>query len=171
MEVSLDDDTKRQRRREYNRRYNERHPERRKEQLKRYNNSEKAKTRRAEWLASNMDRYLAAKKRWQKNNKEYYYKQTKAYRQKNFGFTAKCCAKRRTQKLRATPQWLNEENLWLIGEIYELAALRNKLTNIIWHVDHIVPLQGKNVCGLHVPWNLQVIPATENLVKGNKFES
>lgn len=73
--------------------------------------------------------------------------------------------KRRTQQLNAFPSWANE---FFIEEAYHLAHLRTKLFGFSWHVDHIIPLQGKTVCGLHVENNLQVIPGKINLSKGNK---
>jgi len=53
-------------------------------------------------------------------------------------------------------------------EAHNLRILRNKLTNFEWHVDHKLPLKGKNICGLHIWSNLQVIPKIQNLQKGNK---
>ncbi len=69
----------------------------------------------------------------------------------------------------AKPKWLTEEHLFMIAEIYELRDLRSELTGVVHHVDHIVPLRGQNCCGLHVPWNLQVIPAQDNLKKSNSL--
>lgn len=77
--------------------------------------------------------------------------------------------KRRAAKLRRTPGWLTDEQLWMLQEAYAIAARRSSATGIEWSVDHIVPLQGRNVSGLHVPWNVRVIPARCNSSKGNKF--
>lgn len=78
-------------------------------------------------------------------------------------------AKRRASKLKATPPWLSEEHKKQIDGVYWLAQDLRSVTGEAYHVDHITPLKGKNVCGLHVPWNLQVLPADINLSKSNKF--
>lgn len=57
-----------------------------------------------------------------------------------------------------------------IDAIYLVCQKKTKGTGMLHHVDHIVPLKGKNVCGLHVPWNLQVLPGQDNLSKSNKYE-
>jgi len=68
-----------------------------------------------------------------------------------------------------TPKWLTPDDKWMIEQAYELAVLRKKMFGFSWHVDHIIPLRGKLVSGLHVPTNLQVIPGRENSSKSNKF--
>jgi len=100
-------------------------------------------------------------KNYKKHGREYYYRNKEKWR----GIKAR----RRAAKLQATPSWLDSEYLWMISEIYSLPSLREEMTGIKWEVDHIVPLQGKQVCGLHVPWNLQVITQLENRRKGNKL--
>lgn len=77
--------------------------------------------------------------------------------------------KRNASKKNRTPQWLTEDELWMIEQFYDIANKRTKMLGIKFHVDHIVPLQGKTVSGLHVPWNLQVITAKENRMKSNQF--
>ena len=67
---------------------------------------------------------------------------------------------------RATPPWANK---FFIAEAYHIAKVREKMFGIKWHVDHIVPLRGKRVSGLHVESNLQVIPAQVNLKKHATF--
>lgn len=116
-------------------------------------NKEAANTKSKEHYYSNREQALVRKRA--------YYQQNKASYQQRW-------SKRRAQKLQATPSWLTDEHKFMLDEIYELRQLRSEMTGVEHHVDHIVPLQGKATCGLHVPWNLQVIPATENLAKGNK---
>lgn len=74
-------------------------------------------------------------------------------------------SRHRAEKLKATPAWANA---FFIAEAYDLAQRRTKATGITWHVDHIVPLRSKLVCGLHVENNLQLLPAAENSSKGNR---
>lgn len=78
-------------------------------------------------------------------------------------------ANRRSSILKRTPLWLSNTDKETIKNIYSMAAKISEETGIKHHVDHKVPLQGETVCGLHVPWNLQIITATENISKSNKL--
>lgn len=75
-------------------------------------------------------------------------------------------AKRKAHKLNATPKWANLEKIKLI---YKKCKELHKITGLIYHVDHVVPLINKKVCGLHVWNNLQILEKSENIKKGNKF--
>lgn len=75
-------------------------------------------------------------------------------------------SRRRAYKLKASPKWADSKK---ILEVYKQRESITKETGVMHHVDHIVPLQGKYVCGLHVDNNLRIIPALENIVKSNKF--
>lgn len=88
------------------------------------------------------------------------------YHQNKDQFVARV-AKRRAAKHRAVPLWADTK---AIAKIYQSAAELTKATGIQHHVDHIVPLQGRTVCGLHVEYNLQVIPAIENRRKFNRLK-
>lgn len=67
-----------------------------------------------------------------------------------------------------TPKWAN---LFFISEIYDLSRRRTKALGIPHEVDHIVPLRGKHVCGLHVEHNLRVVPKAVNRAKAASFTS
>jgi hypothetical protein len=74
-----------------------------------------------------------------------------------------------TAKKNRLPKWVDKNELWMIKQAYELADMRSNLFGFAWHVDHIIPLQGKTVSGLHTITNLQVIPAIVNTKKTNKW--
>ena len=78
-------------------------------------------------------------------------------------------AKRRAVKLQATPPWLTKDDFAAIQQFYTMSNQLTELNGKIYHVDHIIPLLGKTVCGLHVPWNLQILDGPENLAKSNKL--
>ena len=123
--------------------------------------------------------YAANRDKFRKQNVDYYHTR---YRESRLAAAKKWVAENRGKsnaikkayklaKARACPAWLTEDEHWMMYEAYELAQLRSESLGYVWHVDHIVPLRGKTVSGLHVPWNLQVIPGVENMSKSNKFEA
>lgn len=80
-------------------------------------------------------------------------------------------ATRENRKRGATPKWLNKNQLEAIKATYETAKILTHEFGIRMEVDHIIPLNGKDVCGLHVPWNLQVMVGDANRRKGNRLET
>lgn len=91
----------------------------------------------------------------------------KKYRESAKGIAA---AHRRAERLQnASILKGDERNNKMIALLIEQRDFLNATTNVQWELGHIVPLQGENVCGLHVWYNLQVIPASLNLTKSNNF--
>jgi len=120
-----------------------------------------------EWAEKNREKSRASKTQWQLNNKQKKSQSQRNWMDKNPSTHTAKEAKRRATKLNATPKWAD---LNAIKTEYQLAKWCSDVTGEFYHVDHIVPLNGKNVCGLHVHWNLQVLPAQINLQKGNRHE-
>ena len=103
-------------------------------------------------------------------NREKRREDTKRWRLLNSDIHAAKQRRREAAKLKRAPKWLTSEHRAEINNMYWLAADLQKVSGEKYHVDHIVPLQGKNVSGLHVPWNLQILPADMNCKKSNTFE-
>lgn len=128
-----------------------------------------SKEYKKKYYDANLEKERASRLAYSKRNKEGRKEYAKKYDSENQDRKTAREALRRATKLKATPKWLSEEQKEEINEIYKKAKELELKTNIKHHVDHIVPLQGKNVTGLHVPWNLQVLTAEENLSKSNKI--
>ena len=104
------------------------------------------------------------------DNPERYAANQQRFYEMNPGIRCVYTAARNAGKDLRTPKWLTEDDLLHIKCLYQVAAMRTRESGYEWHVDHVVPLHGKNVSGLHVPNNLRVIPASENCRKSNKWE-
>jgi 5-methylcytosine-specific restriction endonuclease McrA len=126
-------------------------------------------TRRKEYCAKNLERNNAGKKKWAENNINSVAASKKKWKEENIGKVKADKARRKTQLELATPKWLSQWQLEAIDHSYLVAELRTQCFGEEYQVDHIIPIRGKNVCGLNVPWNLEVIKKSENLKKGNKL--
>jgi len=83
--------------------------------------------------------------------------------------SSKNTARRKAQKVRGSEVTLDDFDDLVVTEAFALARRRQQCTGIPWHVDHTIPLQADQLCGLHVGINLQVIPALLNMQKGNRM--
>lgn len=122
-----------------------------------------------EYYNKNVDIVKKYQHSYYNDNKDKKKGSVKQYNLINPGKKIAISAKYRATKLKATPKWLTKEHLKEIEKFYIKAKELELETNIKYHVDHIVPLQGETVSGLHVPWNLRVIPAEDNLRKSNSL--
>jgi len=102
-------------------------------------------------------------------SKETNRKSTARWIKANAGVVNAWNMKRYAAKKHRTPAWLTKIDAERIENVYKLATLQSKITGTIWHVDHIIPLQGKYVSGLHVPANLRAIPGADNIRKRNSY--
>ena len=132
-------------------------------------NPQKASEQKRKWVANNLEKVRAVKKAWSDANPEgqrrrsrkwYEANKKKAFdnhyrwAERNRATVNAAAARYRAAKLNATPPWADHD---AIASIYATASALSETTGIEYHVDHIIPLQGETVCGLHVETNLQIL--------------
>jgi hypothetical protein len=122
------------------------------------------------YRAANKEKIIANKRVAYLATREANLAQKREYRQANKGKINFLCSMRKKVVKQRTPMWLSPFDRLKIKCYYSVAAMLARNNKEPWHVDHIVPLQGKLVSGLHVPNNLQFLRGVDNVRKKNKFE-
>lgn len=131
----------------------------------RKDNPEGNKESYTRYYRNNIDKCHEANRTHYANNTESRKKSHKDWVDANPGKANAHHIKRKAAKLKRTPPWLSETQLLEIENFYKISQWYDEPM----HVDHIVPLQGDLVSGLHVPWNLQILTASANTAKGNRY--
>ena len=133
----------------------------------------KMKAKQAEYIKRTEYYNSETRRQWAENNKDKLAEYGKRSRAKHVGTNKYLGYLRRRRKRAAMPPWADKE---AIKKMYEKVARMNRLAGrntpgrCAFHVDHIIPLNGENVCGLHIPDNLRIMRASDNIRKGNKVE-
>jgi len=161
------------------------HPGKASEYCKRWRDTHPGENNRLsrEWYAANREQALLSDKQSRERNlekflireRESYAKRAdrrketgKEWRTKNKDRVAFHASKRRSALAQRTPEWLTDDDFEAMAAFFNEARRMTEALGVLHHVDHIIPLKGKTVSGLNVPWNLQVLSATENLKKSNR---
>lgn len=118
-----------------------------------------------QWHAKNSDSQALYRMKYREENPEYF----SNYAKSNAGKVNATTRKRQAAKMQRTPKWIDAVDLFEMECIYSYCSSLRRI-GLKYEVDHIIPLQGKNVSGLHVPTNLQVITEKENRSKQNRME-
>jgi len=121
------------------------------------------------WVAQNPEKRLAASRSYYARNKLAHAERVQRWYEKNRGRRRAITMNYRAAKRRATPVWFSELDDFVLSELHDKAVTLEKLGHGKFHVDHIVPLQGETVCGLHWRRNWQLMPASENVKKSNRL--
>lgn len=124
-------------------------------------NKDRHRANQLRWRAQNMDQYKARKAAWYEKNKEVVCDKARQFAKDNPAWKRSATAKRRAQKKQAIPGW---------ADLKKIRSIYKEATRLGLVVDHIIPLQNDLVCGLHVENNLQLLTASENSIKSNKFD-
>ena len=133
-------------------------------------NKETLKLKRKIYCNKNAKKERERKAFYYEINSEYIKQRQKNWLINNQGKNNANSSKRRAAKYNATPSWLSKNQYKEIQEFYIEAKNLYWLSEGGLEVDHIIPLRGRNVCGLYVPWNLRIIPKKINRKKSNKME-
>ena len=119
----------------------------------------------AKWTLLNREKYLELKTASNEKRKSKNQAYAQMWRQANSEKKNAIEANRRASKLQRTPAWANQSSIKMFYEVAEVLSRGG----VLFHVDHIIPLKGKEVSGFHVEDNLQVLPWHQNLRKGNRL--
>jgi hypothetical protein len=125
--------------------------------------------KRKEWALKNPEKMRAYKQVYQEKNKDEQAERIRIWKRENPDKILADFHKRRATKIKATPIWYGEFDAFVMHEALRLARLRQSITKVKWHVDHMVPLQSKEASGFHCASNIQVIPEWMNVSKANKM--
>jgi hypothetical protein len=152
---------------EYQKKYLETHPETRTETSKKYYLANLEKIKEYRNLPEVKEKLKLARRKYYEANKNKNDLAAQIFAKENPDWKAAHCAKRRAKKKQAQPIWANENYIKIF---YKLAKEEENRLGTKVVVDHIIPLQHPDVCGLHCEFNLQLLILSDNCSKGNKFD-